>query len=117
APSFTSIRNAARKVPDASGEDFRPSAKRSPMVNRSGALHGTLALLVAAGEPRRPIFKQAGFEQIGTGVLGEQRLLDLAMGAGAAVGQKMLDGDAALGQPARHQHGAMAVERFFLRAH
>ena len=84
----------------------------APLKITSASLHRPLARLLGARQPRRAIV-----EQIGSGIPGEQRFLDLAMRARAAVGQQMVDRNAVLRQPARHQHGAMAVERLLLGAH
>src|SRR5579883_731641 len=92
---------------------FRPSySGRTEYALAGFSLHRLFTRAIGPRQPRRAVF-----EQVRATPLLQQRLLDLAMWLGGAVGQQMLDRRPALGQPTRDQHGAMAVERLLLGAH
>src|SRR5581483_7183800 len=109
AMTLSSILRAAAEMRSASSFD---AVERLSMRDSLGPPHGAVTHFVGSREPRRAVL-----EQVRTAIFFQQGFLDLFVRPRAAIGQQVLDPCAALGQPPRHENGAMAVERLLLGTH
>ena len=105
--------------------DFEKACSKKNARATRDALAAPLKSLSLASSPARAPGRRARkprvraiVEQIGSGAFPASSVSSTSRcGCVPAVGQQMVDRNAALRQPARHQHGAMAVERLLLGAH
>src|SRR5215813_2217933 len=105
APRSCTNVHAARKMPAERRERKTPAVRESDLR----AFHPAFALLPGAGKALGAVFRRC--EEIGRSLAAcrQQFFLDNRMGLALPVGQQVFDLHAALGETARHQHGAMAV--------